>query len=285
MIKHTGRTKNLGVIGYPVEHSLSPTMQSAAIEEMGLDYSYVAMPVRPEALEEAVRGMSALEFIGFNVTIPHKMKILPLLDALDENAKMIGAVNTVRIQDGKLTGYNTDSIGFITALKKRDFAIRGKRAVLLGAGGAARAVLWGLIAQGVASLTIGVRNPDKVKPLLAAFAAHLSISLFHWEEEAFRSALEKADLVVNTTPLGMAPHIEAMAPVDWRLISPQAFVSDLIYVPETTKFLRMARENGNRTMNGEGMLVEQGAAALKIWTEREAPTQLMTKVLREMLNT
>lgn len=280
---YTGKTKNLGIIGYPIEHSLSPLMQNAAIKQAALDYNYIAMAVAPQDLSTAVQGLKSLRFRGFNVTIPHKITILPLLDEIDENAKMIGAVNTVVNSAGNLYGYNTDFIGFITALKNKNFVIKNKNAVLLGAGGAARAVVWGLIKEGIRSLTIGVRNPEKVKPLQDIFAAHLLIDVFEWTDKEFINRLQQTNLLVNTTPLGMAPHLDQMPPIDWKNIDKTTFVYDLIYTPETTLFLSQAKENGNMILNGEGMLVEQGAAAFKIWTGKSADTELMAIKLQQSL--
>jgi shikimate dehydrogenase len=157
----TGTTKNLGVMGWPIAHSLSPVLQNAAIAKAGLDYVYTSLPVRPEQLAAAVTGLKALQFRGWNVTIPHKSAIMPLLDAIDEDARIIGAVNTVVNDGGKLTGYNTDVIGFIQALLDRGFDPAGKEVVLLGAGGAARAVVWGLIKAGTKVIHIGVRSPRR----------------------------------------------------------------------------------------------------------------------------
>lgn len=271
----TGKTKNIGIIGYPIEHSLSPAMQNAAIKKIGIDYSYIAMPVNPYQLKQAILGLKVLGFKGFNVTIPHKINIIPLLDEIDDHAKMIGAVNTVVIQQGKMIGYNTDSVGFITALEKNNFTVHGKHAILLGAGGAALAVIWGLITSGITSLTIGVRNVNKAKPLITKFENYIKINVLDWSDKSFHLALKSCDLLINATPLGMAPYIEQTPPVEWELITKKTFVCDLIYNPISTKFLNLAKENGNHIMNGEGMLVEQGAAAFKLWTGLPASTEVM----------
>ena len=150
--KLTGTTQNLGVMGWPIRHSLSPVLQNAALERAGLDYVYVALPVPPEKLRTAVEGLRAMGFAGWNVTIPHKQAIMPLLDEIDEDACIIGAVNTVVRKDGRLLGYNTDVTGFLMPLQRRHVVLRGKKAALLGAGGAARAVIWGLLREGVSSM-------------------------------------------------------------------------------------------------------------------------------------
>ena len=186
------------------------------LEKAGLDYVYVALPVPPEKLRTAVAGLQAMGFAGWNVTIPHKQAIMPLLDEIDEDARIIGAVNTVIHKDGRLIGHNTDVTGFLLPFKRRGIDLRGKKAALLGAGGAARAVIWGLLREGVSSLAIGVRNPRKAEPLIEEFAPYGILHIHHWEDEAFREELGEADLLVNTTPLGMTPHTDGMPPVVWQ---------------------------------------------------------------------
>ena len=279
----TGKTKNLAVIGSPIGHSLSPAMQNAAIRAAGLDYAYVALPVLPERLEDSVRGLRALGFRGFNVTIPHKSAILPLLDEADEVARAIGAVNTVVCEAGRLKGFNTDVEGFLGALAARGFSVEGKRVVLLGAGGAARAALYGLLHSGAAGVTLGVRNAPKARPLAEEFAQYGEVCALDWNEAAFEEAVRKAALVVNTTPLGMAPQTQAMPPVPWQAVHERMFFYDIIYTPARTQFLRRAESLGCPTLNGEAMLVGQGAAAFRLWTGREADFAVMTHALREAL--
>ena len=279
----TGKTKNLGVIGNPIVHSLSPVLQNAALACAGLDYAYIAMPVQSSALADAVQGIRALGFRGVNVTIPHKTAIMPLLDAIDEDARMIGAVNTVVNNDGHLTGYNTDVLGFMDALLEKGFMPEGKTAVLLGAGGAARAVIWGLLKHKVARICIGVRNPGKVQPLVEAFEQYAAIDVFHWESEAFQKVLSETDLLVNTTPLGMYPQVEAMPPVDWTCVAVRALVYDIIYTPGKTRFLQQAEQHGHKILNGEHMLAGQGAAAFELWTGQKADLAVMMEALRRAL--
>lgn len=281
MIK--GTTTNLGVMGWPIAHSLSPVLQNAAINTANLDYAYLALPVEPNDLASAVAGLKALHFRGWNITIPHKSAIMPLLDEIDEDAKIIGAVNTVVNTDGHLKGYNTDVIGFIQGLLDRGFNPKGKEVVLLGAGGAARAVVWGLIKHGASAIHIGVRNPQKVQPLVDEFSQYGFIDVNHWESADFTAYLSVADLLVNTTPLGMVPYLDKMPPVDWSIVNPKAFVYDIIYTPAETRFLREAREHGHETLNGEAMLVGQGAAAFSKWTGVTPDTAVMTTALRKAL--
>lgn len=282
MIK--GTTKNLGVMGWPIAHSLSPVLQNAAIEEAGLDYVYISLPVPPEKLKEAVAGLRAMQFTGWNVTIPHKQAIMAELDAVDEDARIIGAVNTVVNRDGHLTGYNTDCIGFRQPLAQQGFLPKGKEATILGAGGAARAVIWGLLRAKVKRITLGVRNPAKAARLAEEFAAYGEIQVLHWEDSAFAEHLAVTDLLVNTTPLGMYPHVEGMPPVDWTKLKKDALVYDIIYTPERTRFLSEAQAHGHAIINGEGMLAGQGAAAFTLWTGVAPDLALMKRALREELD-
>ena len=280
----TGKTKILGVIGAPIAHSLSPIIQNAALHEAGLDYVYTAFPVRRDALASAVCGLRDAGVAGFNVTIPFKTEIMPLLDVLSEDAQRIRAVNTVVIaSDGTMTGHNTDVTGFMAGFAARGIGLAGKRTVLIGAGGAARAALWGLLRSGVSSVCIGVRNLAKGKALCTDFAADGTLAVYCFDDPHFRDVLCTADIVVQTTPIGMSPQTDAMPPVDPAAISPSAAVYDLIYTPAETAFLRAAAAHGCTTINGETMLVMQGAEAFSLWTGVRPNTDLMQRVLREEL--
>ena len=266
----TGKTKNLGVIGWPIAHSLSPVLQNAALGQAGLDYAYIALPVRPEGLTAALEGIRVMGFRGVNVTIPHKSAILPLLDEVDEDARIIGAVNTVVNDDGFLRGYNTDVIGFMDALKGRGFDAAGKRVCVLGAGGAARAVLWALIKEKAACISLGVRNPSKARALVEFFRKYVVIEAMHWEDEAFSDALGTADLLVNTTPLGMHPKVGEMPPIGIKCLKETAFVYDVIYTPAETRLPSAAN-------------TITCSAIFRLWTGVEADVELMKKVLEEYL--
>ena len=280
----TGKTRLLAVIGAPIGHSLSPIIQNAALHAAGLDYVYTALPVRAGALASAVRGLRDAGIAGFNVTIPFKTEIIPLLDALSEDARRIQAVNTVVIEDGRMVGHNTDVAGFLAGFAERGIALTGKNAVLIGAGGAARAALWGLLRSGVRSVVIGVRNAAKGTALAADFAADGDVRAVSFDDTAWIAACSDADLVVQTTPLGMTPHTEAMPPVDAAVINPSAVVYDLIYTPAETHFLREARARGCETINGETMLVAQGAEAFHLWAGVRPDMELMKRTLREELS-
>jgi shikimate dehydrogenase len=280
----TGTTKNLGVIGWPIVHSLSPAMQNAAIASAGLDAVYIAMPVAPEALKDAVRGLRASGFVGWNVTIPHKTAIMEFLDEIDEDARAIGAVNTVVSKDGKLKGYNTDILGFCDGLHEKNVSVKGKSAVVLGAGGAARAILRGLIKEEVSDITIAVRSPEKALPLAKEIEEYIPCHVVEWTSKEMNEALSSAALVVNTTPLGMAPKTDDMPPLDWDALAPSAFVYDIIYTPGETKLLREARLHGHDTQNGVPMLVGQGAAALSMWLDVSPDRNAMRSALENALS-
>ena len=283
MIGISGATKNLGVIGWPIVHSLSPAMQEAAIRAAGVDYAYIAMPVRPEELPKAVEGLRSLGFRGFNVTIPHKTAVIDCIDEIDEDARRIGAVNTVVNENGKLLGRNTDVLGFLQGLARCGVAIQNHKTVVLGAGGAARAVVWGLIREKAAKITVGVRDAEKAKTALADFSQLADIEVCSWSDGRFETALGEADILVNTTPLGMTPKIDEAPPVDWNRVRPEAFVYDIIYTPERTRFLREAEARGHRVLNGASMLVGQGAEAFAMWTGIRPDEAVMEKALMDSL--
>ena len=231
-----------------------------------------------------MRGLRDAGIAGFNVTIPFKTEIIPLLDALSEDARRIQAVNTVVIEDGRMVGHNTDVAGFLAGFAKRGIALTGKKAVLIGAGGAARAALWGLLRSGVSSVAIGVRSVEKGAALAADFTTDGDVRAVSFDDAAWIAACSDADIVVQTTPLGMTPHTEEMPPVDAAVINPSAVVYDLIYTPAETRFLREARAQGCETINGETMLVAQGAEAFHLWAGVRPDMELMKRTLREELS-
>ena len=276
-------TKNLGIIGYPIGHTLSPVMQMAAIKAADLDYSYIAIPVQQGKLIPAVEGLRSLGFRGWNVTIPLKSLITNTLDSLDADAKMIGAVNTVVNDGGRLTGYNTDVNGFLAALSEVQFMPDECNAVVLGAGGAARAVIWGLCKRNAGHIAVGVRNPEKYKAIIEDFKVFDEIDIFHWESEEFKDQMQQADILINTTPLGMMPDIDEMPPVDVSLLPEGALVYDIIYTPAKTKFLAKAEELGYPILNGMTMLLYQGVEAFRLFTGVEPDEKVMLEALKDAL--
>ena len=275
--------KNLGIIGYPIGHTLSPVMQMAAIKAADLDYSYIAIPVQQGKLIPAVEGLRSLGFRGWNVTIPLKSLITNTLDSLDADAKMIGAVNTVVNDGGRLTGYNTDVNGFLAALSEVQFMPDECNAVVLGAGGAARAVIWGLCKRNAGHIAVGVRNPEKYEAIIEDFKVFDEIDIFHWESEEFKDQMQQADILINTTPLGMMPDIDEMPPVDVSLLPEGALVYDIIYTPAKTKFLAKAEELGYPILNGMTMLLYQGVEAFRLFTGVEPDEKVMLEALKDAL--
>ena len=257
-------------------------MQAAAMQAAGLDYSYIAIPVPPGRLVPALEGLRALYFRGWNVTLPHKSAIIQFLDAIDPDARLIGAVNTVVNDGGAITGYNTDALGFSMSLVDAGFILDDCRAVVLGAGGAARAVTWALCKRR-ANIAIGVRNPSKAVVLAKDFEKFAAIDVFDWTSDEFKEMIECADIIINTTPLGMSPNVDEMPPVDLSLLPDGALVYDLIYSPVKTKFLLKAEELGYPTLNGEAMLAHQGAESFRLFTGVETDAKIMLNALRKVL--
>lgn len=272
------------LIGYPVKHTLSPVMHNAAFQKLGLNALYLAFEVRPEDLEKAVHGLVALGFMGFNVTVPHKQSIMKFLESVDPIAQKIGAVNTVKIEWGKLYGFNTDATGFLKSLQEQNFSPAGKKAVILGAGGAARAVAVALLQEGLDFLVIANRTLERAEGL-----KHTLKRMFYVEIETtglassrLKRFLETCDLLINATTLGLHPEDPPPIPLEW--IHPNLFVYDLIYNPPETPLLKHARETGAKTCNGISMLVHQGAEAFEIWTGKKPPLSVMFGAVEQALS-
>ncbi|MEI1372947.1 shikimate dehydrogenase [Nostoc sp. UHCC 0926] len=280
----TGKTQLLGVIGHPVEHSLSPVMHNAAIAHLGLDYVYLPFPIEPENLEVAIAGFAAVGVVGFNVTIPHKQAIMPLLSEITPLAQTIGAVNTVSRQNNKWVGTNTDIEGFIAPLQttyKQDWS--QKVAVILGNGGAARAVVAGCHQLGFAKIHVVGRNVQRLEEFAKSWSnspISKNLQVDQWEE--LSKLIPQANLLVNTTPIGMYPKVDE-SPLSGEEIAnlpTDAIAYDLIYIPKPTQFLEQAQKQGAIAIDGLEMLVQQGVAALKIWLQQETvPVEVMRQAL------
>lgn len=284
----TGKTKLLGIIGDPVEHSLSPVMHNAAIASLGLDYIYVPFPVKQGDLAQVIAGFSAFELEGFSITIPHKQEIMPFLSVISQDAKNIGAVNTVwRTVDG-WQGTNTDAVGFIAPLETMSLDWTKVTPVILGNGGAARAVIAGLTNLGCQQIHVVGRNSDNLARFYQSWWHSPEITsllkIHNWD--SLRSLIPAADLLINTTPVGMSPHIDA-SPVTESLmqhLKPGAIAYDLIYTPNPTQFLKLAQAQGAVIIDGLEMLLQQGVAALKIWLQHPVPVDIMRNSLQEYLH-
>ncbi|WP_276356327.1 shikimate dehydrogenase [Cohnella caldifontis] len=263
-----------GVIGDPIRHTKSPIMLNRAFRETGVNGAYAAFHVTPDRLEAAIGGIRALGFRGLNVTIPHKVAVMTWLDEIDEGARAIGAVNTIVNENGRLIGYNTDGIGYVRSLKEEaEPELAGRRIVVLGAGGAARGIVWALARELPASVKIANRTWDKARDLAASLGGDGGpVSAIRWED--LRDACGEADVVVNTTSVGMSPNVDD-TPIDPAWLKPGAVASDLIYNPLVTAFLRGARERDCRIHGGLGMFVYQGAYAFEYWTGLPAPVAAM----------
>ena len=273
----SGHTQIVGVIGWPIEHSVSPQMHNAAFRALDLDWCYVPFPVQPERVPEALAGVRALGLRGINATVPHKQALLPLVDERTPEAQAIGAVNTVIVQGGRLLGHNTDAKGFLRALAEAGFEPRGCSALVLGAGGAARAVIYALASVG-AQVTILNRTPQRAADLAATFVQvnpQARLVAGRLDADRLTRAAAGAELVVQTTPLGMWPRVEASPWPEEVPFPPQAFLYDLIYNPRETQLMRRARQAGAQAENGLGMLVHQGAEAFELWTGVAAPVEVM----------
>lgn len=285
-------TRMVVLLGHPVHHSYSPAMQNAAFRAAGLNLVYLAAAVPPERLAAAVAAVAALDMPGANVTVPHKERATSFLDEVAPEARLLGAVNTVvhRDRDGRLVGHNTDGTGFRRALREAGYDPRGEAAVVLGAGGAARAVALSLAMEGVKEVVVFNRSADRARQLAALVRERGGVraEALNWEAlekqslEA-RSAFARAGLVVQTTSLGMSPRPEDGPPVPPEWMSANHLAYDLVYNPSETAFLRMARQAGARTAGGAGMLLHQGAAAFELWTGREAPVGVMKQALEACL--
>lgn len=282
-----GTTRLLGIIGDPVAHSLSPPMQNQAIAALGLDYVYVPFPVRGEQLATAIAGLAALGVVGFNVTIPHKQAVMPLLDHCTDVAQAVGAVNTVWRADNAWHGTNTDVAGFLAPLQAQGRDWTGATAVVLGSGGVARAIVAGCRQLGCERIVVVGRSPAKLALLAAQFQPPnpLAQPMAAQPWETLAEHLPAADLLVNATPLGMAPHIEAtpIAPADWPRLPAHTVVYDTIYTPSPTRYLRDAAAHGLTILDGTAMLVGQGAAALTQWVGQPAPIAVMEQALLRAL--
>jgi shikimate dehydrogenase len=271
----SGKTKVIGLFGCPVEHSLSPAMHNAAFEYLNLDYCYVTFSVRPDLLADAVKAIRALNLSGVNVTVPHKENVIPFLDEVTEDASFIGAVNTIKNDDGNLTGYNTDGRGFMQSLSETAINVKNKKILIVGAGGASRAIGY-YLSKEVSDIYLCDVNKKKAESLMA----HLSsiknnVSLIDSDSLKSSDFLSTVDIVINATPLGLKP--DDPMPVDISRLNKNHIVCDLIY--KETPLLKEASKIGCKTMDGLGMLLWQGVFAFEIWTGIMPPVKIMREAL------
>ena len=282
----TGKTKLLGIIGDPIEHSMSPVIQNKAIKALGLDYVYVPFHVKEKDLKTVFDGFKAIKVKGFNVTIPHKQNVIALLTHITETAKMIGAVNTVWLTQAGWHGTNTDIDGFMAPLTKIQKNWSNVTPLVLGNGGASRAVIVGCSQLGCQKINVVGRNLEKLKIFQQTWTdSNLTteISIYQWDD--LSQLISQSKLIVNTTPIGMYPHVDSSPfnPEQSQLIESDTVVYDLIYTPRPTLWLQQAKKQGAIIIDGSEMLVQQGAVGFEIWTGKPAPIDIMFEALLPML--
>ena len=281
-MKIDGYTRLAAVVANPIKHSISPFIHNSAFEATNTNGVYLAWEVEVTDLAETVANIRRYQMFGINLSMPYKEKVIPYLDELSEEARLIGAVNTVVNRDGTLIGYNTDGKGFFKSLPS--FKISGKRMVLLGAGGAAKAILAQAILDGVSQVSVFVRSAsiEKTRPYLEKIqnATGFRVDLFALEDvQDLQDSITKADLLVNATSVGMDG---ASQPIPTSIVLPEKLlVADVIYQPFETPFLKWARNQGNQAINGLGMLLYQAAEAFQLWTGKEMPTDQIWELLKQ----
>ncbi|HHW03091.1 MAG TPA: shikimate dehydrogenase [Thermoanaerobacterales bacterium] len=294
-MRFDANTRLAGVIGNPVRHSLSPIMYNTVFSALGLNCVYMAFEVEKENLEDAIRGIRGLGFMGINVTIPHKTGVIPFLDELSAEAEIIGAVNTIVNKNGKLIGYNTDSYGYEMALQEKvGISLKNRNVFVIGAGGAAHAIAGQSILSGASAVVITNRTFEKAKSLMdflnGTFCRHhqnsgsdcdakTRLETVPWGTDAWRNILHDMDIIVNTTSIGMNGRGDLAQDIPWNNIKKDAVFFDVVYTPIETSFLKEAIRLGHRAVSGLYMLIYQGAKAFELWTGKKPPIELMEKTL------
>lgn len=284
MLRINSKTQLIGLIGWPVSHSFSPSIHNAAAQALGLNWAYLPLPVAPDQVATAVAGLASLGFRGVNVTVPHKQAVIPLLDKLGPGAQAIGAVNTIVVgANGRLTGHNTDWSGFIADLQDHNIPVANRDCLLLGAGGSARAVAYGLATAGARVHILARRRgqANRVLEDLRPYLPDANLTSQPLTQLGQRAAAVHAPLIVNSTPLGMTPN-EASSPWPEAVPFPrEAILYDLVYNPRHTRLMQQAEAAGCRAVNGLGMLVQQGAKAFALWTGQPPDTAVMAAAIEQ----
>ncbi|MCE9652851.1 MAG: shikimate dehydrogenase [Nitrosarchaeum sp.] len=268
-------SKTFAVIGDPIDHSLSPNIHSAAFKELNLDCSYIAYRIPKGELEEGIEALKKIKINGFNVTIPHKIEMMKYLDKLDESCSIIGAVNTVSNDDGILKGYNTDMDGFLEPFKKRSISIKNLKVLLLGAGGAARAIIAGFAKEHVQSITVANRTIENAKKVVE-FSNKIGLNANAIKINEIGDSAKDYDIIVNATSVGLK---NESSPISLDDINSKTIVYDIVYMPINTDFLKKAKEKGATIIYGYEMLLGQATRAFEIWHGIEAPYNAMKKAL------
>ncbi len=280
-VRITSSTELYAIIGQPVSHSLSPAMQNAAFQELGIDGVYLAFDVDHDRLEEAIGGIRSLGIRGANVTLPHKERVIKFLDKLDRDSSEIGAVNTIVNRDGRLFGFNTDGVGARRALADAGVDVGGKVVLLLGAGGAAKAIGFAF-SRLARKIIIANRSEERAAELRTQLEDRVEVGAGGLRPTFLKEATREAEIIINCTKVGMVPNSDE-AILDRQYLRKEQVVFDIVYNPLKTKLLREAERAGAVAVDGVGMLVNQGAESFSLWTGREAPADLMRRVvLREL---
>ena len=280
----TGKTRVCGVIGDPIEHSLSPILHNAAFNSLKLDYAFLAFKVKSVEVGNAINGMRALGIVGLNVTMPHKKSVISHLDEIDQTAKFLNAVNTIHNKNGKLFGFNTDGVGALKALKENGVNPAGKKVLLLGSGGAARAIAYAL-AKEADELVVLNRTVEQAKELASLLNRTFSKKVVadSLTPSAIQENLRGCDILVNATSVGMKPNAnQSVITPEW--LKPNLAVMDIVYNPIETKLAKDAKSAGAKVVSGVEMLIYQGAASFEIWTGKSAPVEVMRKAALDHLN-
>ena len=275
------RAEITGVFGDPVDGNPTGVMEEAAYEACGLNYRYLTLKVTREDFDDAMKSIRALHMKGMNLTMPHKITVLPYLDEVSEAAGIIGAVNTIVVRDGKLFGENTDGKGFVQALKNKGVSLQDKKIVILGAGGAAKAIAVECALEGAAQVTIINRTKEKAEELAQVLTEHTKARAIGLKWESEQKIPADTDILINATSIGLMPDADAKPDIDYDSISSEMVVSDVVFNPAETLFLKEAAARGAKTVNGLGMLACQGALNFTLWTGVEAPLEIMEETLRK----
>ncbi|MCD8214832.1 MAG: shikimate dehydrogenase [Clostridiales bacterium] len=274
------RAELVGVFGDPVDGNPTGVLEEAGFEALGLNYRYITMKVLPEDFDIAMKSLKALNMKGINLTMPHKITVLPYLDEISEAAGIIGAVNTVVVKEGKLIGDNTDGKGFIQALEMNGISVKEKNITILGAGGAAKAIAVECALAGASSLTVVNRSRSRGEELVNTIREHTSAEADYLPWNSRQPVPEKTDILINATSIGLFPNIDEKPDIDYDTVTEHMVVSDVVFNPAVTEFLTAAEKRGAKTISGLGMFVCQGALNFTIWTEKEAPYEVMYQALK-----
>lgn len=277
----TGKTNVVGIIGDPVEHSMSPIMHNAAFRYLSLDYIYVPFKVSSDELKSAIDGAKSLNIKGLNVTIPHKTDVIQYLDSFDKSAELIGAVNTIKFDDDHAKGYNTDGFGAVKAIEEFS-TVKDKKIIILGAGGASRAVSFQILIDGAKELVIANRTPENALELKNDLTEKLNAYVKCVDlGEGLKNELLDADILINTTPIGMYPHVDQEPLVKAEMMHEKLIVNDLVYNPLKTGLLKEAEKAGAKSISGIKMLIYQGMESFRIWTDVNPPLEVFQEALDE----